>query len=378
MINLRFDFLVKLALLFLLALPSMVFSQQPIVITAQDFLNLIGTREVVLEEENSSTTVDVGSDGANQVWDFRSMVIGDTIVAVFEFLTPDQTVSASTFPEANFVEKISTPESPGFAIFQFYNFTNNDFINLGDSTFFSFNGTDSSFVSFQNDTLAPLPLAFNNSWMSFERDSTGPLPGFGNVSIDTTMNTIDGWGVVRIPLGDFECLRLRQDVEVINQTIINGSVSSSSTETYIQYLWISRNSFQLANIQSQDGETNPNFTDARGFGILDTTTTSPPTSVGESNGIPSGFELAQNYPNPFNPETVIKYQTTQSSSVELAIYNLLGQKVRVLINEIKPAGSYEARWDGTNDFGEVVSSGVYVYRLQSGEFASTKKMVFLR
>ena len=214
--------------------------------------------------------------------------------------------------------------------------------------------------------------------MSFERDSTGVLPVFGNVSIDTTMNTIDGWGTVRIPMGDFQCLRLRQHVQAINQTIVNGQVISSSMETYIQYNWIGRNSFQLLSIESQDGETDPNFTDARGVGVLDTTSSSPPTSVNDSSEIPSGFELAQNYPNPFNPETVIKYQTTQSSSVELAIYNLLGQKVRVLINEIKPAGSYEARWDGTNDFGEVVSSGVYVYRLQSGEFASTKKMVFLR
>jgi len=150
MINLRLDFHLKLGLLFLLALPNMVFSQ--ITITAQDFLNQIGSRQVVLEEENSSTTIDVGSAGANQVWDFRSMVISDTVVAVFEFLSPDQTVSVSTFPEANFVEKISTPEAPGFSIFQFYNFTSNDFINLGDSTFFqmgSVSGNDTSFVSFQ-------------------------------------------------------------------------------------------------------------------------------------------------------------------------------------------------------------------------------------
>jgi len=376
MINLRLDFYVKLGLLFLLVLPNMVFSQ--ITITSQDFLNLIGTREVLLEEEDSSITVDVGSPGANQTWDFRSIVLNDTVVAVIEFLSPDQTVSASTFPAANFVEKISTPEAPGFAIFQFYNFTTNNFINLGDSTFISSMGIDTSFVSFQNDTVAPLPITFNNTWMSFERDTTGFFPAIGNISIDTTINTIDGWGTVRIPLGDFECLRLRQDVQVINQAFINGQVTSTSTETYIQYDWIGRNSFQLVNIQSHDGETNPNFTDARGFGVLDTTTASPPTSVDEFNGIPSGFELAQNYPNPFNPETVIKYQTTQGSGVELAIYNLLGQKVRVLINEVKPAGLYEARWDGTNDFGEVVASGVYVYRLQSGEFASTKKMVFLR
>lgn len=113
MINLRFDFYFKLGLLFLLALPSMVFSQQ-ITITAQDFLNLIGSRQVVLEEENFSTPVDVGPSGANQIWDFRSMVIGDTIVAVSEFLSPGQTVSAATFPGANFVEKVTFGDSAGF------------------------------------------------------------------------------------------------------------------------------------------------------------------------------------------------------------------------------------------------------------------------
>ncbi len=239
-------------------------------------------------------------------------------------------------------------------------------------------GLDTSFVFFQNDTVAPLPVAFGNTWMTFETDTTGFFPALANISNDTTMNTVDGWGTLRIPLGDFQCLRLRQEGKTTNQSIVGGVVMSTSTETFIQYIWIGLTSFRLLSIQSQDGETNLNFTDARGVGVLDTTTTPPPTSVEESNGIPSGFELAQNYPNPFNPETVIKYQTTQSSSVELAIYNLLGQKVRVLINEVKPAGSYEARWDGTNDFGEVVSSGVYIYRLQSGEFERTKKMVFLQ
>lgn len=106
---------------------------------------------------------------------------------------------------------------------------------------------------------------------------------------------------------------------------------------------------------------------------------SPPTSVGEPGiRVPSQFSLEQNYPNPFNPETVIKYQTTESSRIELAVYNLLGQKVRVLINEVKPAGSYEARWNGANDLGKVVSSGVYIYRLQSDNFERTKKMIFLR
>ena len=78
------------------------------------------------------------------------------------------------------------------------------------------------------------------------------------------------------------------------------------------------------------------------------------------------------------PATQIKYQTTQRSRVELTVYNLLGQKVRVLLNEVQPAGAHQTRWDGTDDRGRLVSSGVYVYRLRSADLERTRKMIFLR
>lgn len=372
----RYIFTAVIVLAFMSVFPSHTFAQ--ITITSTDFLNLIGSREVVLGERNFSTTVDVGSPGANQIWDFRNMVIGDTIVTVFEFLSPEQTVSASTFPEANFVETFSTPEEPGFEGFQFYNFTNNDFISLGDSTRFSSMGLDTSLVFFQNDTLAPLPIAFGNTWMTFERDTTGFFPLTANISIDTSTTTVDGWGTIRLPLGDFECLRLKQEGKLINQSIINGSIFSTNTETFIAYDWIGRNSFQLAHVQSQDGETNPNFTDARGFGVLDTTTASAPTSVEGITLIPSAFELSQNYPNPFNPETVIRYELLKNTRVELAIYNLMGQRIRVLVSENQSTGSYQTMWNGTDDAGLPVSSGVYLYELRAGDIRQSKKMVLLQ
>ena len=146
-------------------------------------------------------------------------------------------------------------------------------------------GLDTSFVFFQNDTLAPLPVAFGNTWTTFETDTTGFFPVQANISNDTTMNTIDGWGTLRIPLGDFQCLRLKQVGKTTNQGILNGVVISTSTETFIQYDWIGLNSFQLLSIQSQDGETNPNFTDARGVGVLDTTSTPPPPAQTTAYGI---------------------------------------------------------------------------------------------
>jgi len=97
-----------------------------------------------------------------------------------------------------------------------------------------------------------------------------------------------------------------------------------------------------------------------------------------SASIPRWFALEQNYPNPFNPETVIEYHLPQSGPVEMVIFNLLGQGVRVLVDEVKKSGSHQVRWDGTDGCGHRVTSGVYFYRLKAGEFIQTRKMLLLR
>ncbi len=94
--------------------------------------------------------------------------------------------------------------------------------------------------------------------------------------------------------------------------------------------------------------------------------------------LPTEFNLAQNYPNPFNPETTIKYALPKLVDVEITIYNILGQKVKTLINEPQKAGFKKAKWDGTNDYGLKVGSGVYIYRLRAGDFVDQMKMVFLK
>lgn len=94
--------------------------------------------------------------------------------------------------------------------------------------------------------------------------------------------------------------------------------------------------------------------------------------------IPNEFALDQNYPNPFNPETVIRYQLPKSSDVALTIYNVLGQRVRQLVHVTQKAGYYQVVWDGTNEAGHSVSSGVYFYRLMHGNNAQTKRMMLLK
>jgi len=95
--------------------------------------------------------------------------------------------------------------------------------------------------------------------------------------------------------------------------------------------------------------------------------------------IPNKFKLFQNYPNPFNPNTAIKYHVAKKSHVLIAIYNSLGQKVTTLIDKQHTAGSYNVSWNGTDDFGNRVSSGIYYYQMMNNKgFNQTEKLLFLK
>ncbi|MGH1365449.1 MAG: M4 family metallopeptidase [Calditrichia bacterium] len=97
-----------------------------------------------------------------------------------------------------------------------------------------------------------------------------------------------------------------------------------------------------------------------------------------SSELPSSFQLHTNFPNPFNPTTSIRYDLPKSSSVSLGIYNSLGQLVRKLVSEEQSAGFKTVRWDGRNEAGQSTSSGIYLYRLEAGDFVQTRKMMLLK
>jgi len=98
-----------------------------------------------------------------------------------------------------------------------------------------------------------------------------------------------------------------------------------------------------------------------------------------SDFLPQKFALLQNYPNPFNPETIIEYTLPKGPRmVRLVIYNILGQEVKTLVNEEKQAGIYKVFWDGTDDMGEKVASGIYLSRIEIGGFSEVKKMVLVK
>jgi len=94
--------------------------------------------------------------------------------------------------------------------------------------------------------------------------------------------------------------------------------------------------------------------------------------------IPEAFALHQNYPNPFNPITTLRYDLPENSFVNITVYDLLGKKVKTLVNTTQNAGFKSVIWNATNNQGNPVSAGVYLYKIQAGEFVQTKKMVLLK
>ena len=94
--------------------------------------------------------------------------------------------------------------------------------------------------------------------------------------------------------------------------------------------------------------------------------------------MPQVFSLAPNYPNPFNPSTTIRYQLPLDTQVSLEIYDVLGQKVRTLVSELKPAGHYLVSWDSRDDRNRHVAAGVYFYRLSAGDFSQVRKLLLLK
>ena len=120
------------------------------------------------------------------------------------------------------------------------------------------------------------------------------------------------------------------------------------------------------------GVHNPEFT----YGILRVSLDAIGVPVGVSNeesSLPHDFSLAQNYPNPFNPATTIQYELPEGSNVKIAVYNALGEQVEVLVDGFKNAGTYQVNFNGTN-----LASGIYLYRMEAGNFVKVNKMLLLK
>ncbi|MDA3813029.1 MAG: T9SS type A sorting domain-containing protein [Candidatus Cloacimonetes bacterium] len=178
------------------------------------------------------------------------------------------------------------------------------------------------------------------------------------------------WNSISNPLGDPE----------IENVVFTGSVSNWS---YFSDNWSGYNDLSsLADetIQLRIGlHSNDDIPDGFGLMIDDITLSDSTYTHSNNEVIPASMPAMYNYPNPFNPTTTISYNLTEDSNIELSIYNLKGQKVKQLVNDQLSAGQHSVVWNGTDQNNQPVSSGIYLYKLNSGShYTSTKKMILLK
>jgi len=101
-------------------------------------------------------------------------------------------------------------------------------------------------------------------------------------------------------------------------------------------------------------------------------------AIDDDNLVPLKYELSQNYPNPFNPTTQIQFEIPENQKVTLTVYDILGRNICTIVNSEMNAGKYTKIWDGRDNSGSEVASGIYFYRLQTDNFVKVRKMVLVR
>ena len=102
------------------------------------------------------------------------------------------------------------------------------------------------------------------------------------------------------------------------------------------------------------------------------------TGITTEQGIPTDFALKQNYPNPFNPSTEIAFALPKAVRVKLSVFTITGEQIATLVDREMAAGNYSVTWNGEGLSGRPVSSGLYLYRIEAGDFVSVRKMVMLK
>ena len=347
------------------------FSQ--ISVTSNSLKNWLGIEQMIGADTTGFVSVDVGSAGENQMWDFTNFQGQASFVATYELFEAQNTPHADEFPTANDAFSIGL-ELGGISgtMFQYMNLSDDQIRSLG-----SIIEADGMIIQRQRtNEVTPLPITYGSTWERADSDTTVvPGVGFAITNIEEKY-TIDGWGIIKLPAGDFSCLRWKTEGTVEEISNIGGVDLPTRTTTYIRYDWIGENSIFLASVESISNETDPNFAIAGEVTWLSDVTGN--TQVASTADMPQEFTLFANYPNPFNPSTTISFHLPSAENVSVRIYDVNGRVVRELMSQQLPTGSHQVTWNGMNDKGEPVASGTYFYQLETSTFRDTRKMNLLR
>ncbi len=313
-----------------------------------------------------------GNSGGPHTWVFTENEFPGGDRDTINIVDPATTVFADSFPTADFSWQFTEFENGGgdtSTAWIYFNQTSNALEWLGAGS--SFDTTDFLTINNPPSVSIPFPATYQTNWINNFTNFFSPGPGIAFFDSTYITQTIDAYGTITVPLGTFDCLRIREDDFSLRRTIVNGQVVATEMSTTINYIWIAKNLGQVAIIDSHDDETDPNFTQAQEVTLL---AGSPAVHITDfTENTPNSFQLEQNYPNPFNPSTTITYVLPKAALTELSVFDITGKQITTLVREQQAAGRHQAVFDATN-----YPSGIYFYRLTSGDKQLTRRMVYIR
>jgi len=345
---------VKIFLSVLIVLSASTFLHSQITISQSQFLELLTPGKLLYTDEGSTGIFNIGGINGPNIYDFTSVNL-QNLLAVNNYEVSQIPELAGRYPSN------ATIFGDGLQ-----NIVNNPiFLSINDSTYVLGKATVESIYRFVHklpyELYASFPMNFQQifsqsinvydttydlSWQVLSTD-------FYNTLVDVK---IDGYGTLKLPGKDLECLRVKREYSWFQFKEFN-YITREGVIVYVTDIPLNEPDTGYVNGYRQ-------LLLAESF-----------VSVEDENTIPTQFSLEQNYPNPFNPSTTISYQLPEASDVTLKIFNTLGEEVATLINnEYISAGEHSSLFIVNSS----LPSGVYFYKMTGGNYSETKKMLLLR
>ncbi len=332
-----------------------------ITITEDDLREKLAVgKSLVTMEDTLTSSVSIGSRGSTS-WDFSGLLnhTATTLVSV----APSSTPYISQFPDATFAYKTDVTVSGISLTAYVYLVLATNLLNPG-----SMGGTPTFLgdlvvkrVNTPSDLVYVLPSTFGTTWTSTYTEKEDITLG-GNPLSSTTRDhnfsyIVDGYGPMMMPGGQVhEALRIRRQ-------------DSTSSARYVNYIFLAKNGASV-----QVTATDPVPPDSGTIQVSEVTWNGPvPTDVRIPTTTPTEFRLFQNYPNPFNPTTTIAFAVPHRVHVTLKVFSLLGEEMATLVDETMESGTRDIQFNAAG-----LASGVYIYRLQAGEFVQSRRLTLLR
>lgn len=340
-----------LGLTALLTITSLSFGQ--ITIQSSDFSS-VGTS--LSFGDVSEATFDVGQSGANQSWTFGNYDYSVRLQR--DYINPAQGPHGSLFQSATRAAHTVASNYPNYAQYDYFRIESGGLYYLGSED----NQGNMTVIS---GTIVPmpLPLVYQASWSSVSIDTVINDPYHLAIDIDSISYSVDSWGTVHTPYGDYPCLREFTDRRLYAYD--NGVLTN--TIQYLSYTWINQAGNEVITIGRYSDDGNPQFTTGE-LTMIDV-----PMAVADTRQpVVREFFLGQNYPNPFNPTTTLPITLDRSGQVSIEIYDMVG---RTMFNEsiVLSAGSHTMPINA-----EGWASGNFLVRVSSADEQQTIKMQLIR